>query len=161
MRLVTRLRRRWWAAGLVIVAGLAVALPLVLTGSAAQAGGPPVPRSAIKRLTAIARTAARANEDRRPAQVTAVLTTHALALTSATPGDLVPQGRRDKVYLVTLEGHFTANDATGPPGSAAPKGRWLSLVIDARTFRVTDAGVSPRRPPVAPASLGPVTYLHP
>jgi len=64
------------------------------------------------------------------------------------------------VYLVTLRGHFTAYLASGPPGAKAPTGTYLSLVIDARTFRGLDSGLAPRRPPVDLASLGPFTYLH-
>jgi hypothetical protein len=46
--------------------------------------------SSAPRLTVIAERAARLNGDRHPVWVTAVLTTHAQALTSATPGDLIP-----------------------------------------------------------------------
>jgi hypothetical protein len=63
------------------------------------------------------------------------------------------------VFLITMRGHFTATDATGPPGAKAPAGRYLSLVIDAKTFQGLDFGISPKPPPVPPASLGPVTYL--
>jgi hypothetical protein len=34
------------------------------------------------------------------------------------------------------------------------------VVIDAKMFRSLDSGISPKPPPVPPASLGPVTYLH-
>jgi hypothetical protein len=59
----------------------------------------------------------------------------------------------------TMRGRFIAREATGPPGAKAPTGRYLSLVIDAKTFRGLDFGISPKPPPVPPASLGPVTYL--
>ncbi|MGH3191203.1 MAG: hypothetical protein ACRDOL_28950, partial [Streptosporangiaceae bacterium] len=121
--------------------------------------GSPVPASAVPRLTAIAASVARSDGDPAPSQVTAVLTTHARALTSATPGDFVPGSGGVRVFLLTMQGRFTANDATGPPGSRAPTGRYLSLVVDVATFQVTDFGLSPRPPPVSPASLGPVTYL--
>jgi hypothetical protein len=88
-----------------------------------------------------------------------VLTTHAKALTSATPGDHVPGSAHVAVFLITMRGRFTARQATGPPGATAPAGRYLSLVIDATTFRGLDFGISPKPPPVPPASLGPVTYL--
>jgi hypothetical protein len=61
--------------------------------------------------------------------------------------------------LRTTRGHFTARDATGPPGAKAPTGRCLSLVIDAGTFQGLDFGLSLKPPPVTSASLGPVTYL--
>jgi hypothetical protein len=121
--------------------------------------GSPVPASAVPRLTAIAASVARSDGDAAPSQVTAVLTTHAKALTSATPGDLVPGSGGVRVFLLTMQGRFTATDATRPPGSRAPTGRYLSLVVDAATFQVTDFGLSPKPPPVSPASLGPVTYL--
>ena len=88
-----------------------------------------------------------------------MLTSHANALTSATPGDHVPGSAHVRVFLITMHGRFTAREAPRPPGAKAPTGRYLSLVVDARTFRGLDFGISPKPPPVAPASLGPVTYL--
>jgi hypothetical protein len=130
------------------------------TGSPAPTPtGSPVPASAVPMLTAIAASVARSDGDPTPSQVTAVLTTHAKALTSATPGDLVPGSGGVRVFLLTMQGRFTATDATRPPGSKAPTGRYLSLVVDAANFQVTDFGLSPKPPPVSPASLGPVTYL--
>ncbi len=122
------------------------------------AAGSPVPPAAVPRLTGLAGRAAKAAGDAAPSWMTAVLTTHARALTSATPGDFIPGAGSVRVFLITLRGHFTAN-GSGPPGAAAPTGRYLSLVVDARTFRVLDSGLSPKPPPVSPASLGPVTHL--
>ena len=99
------------------------------------------------------------NASRRINAITAVLTTHAKALTSATPGDFVPGSARVKVFLITMRGDFTANAVSRPSGAQAPTGRYLSLVIDARTFEGLDFGLSPKPPPVPPASLGPVTCL--
>jgi hypothetical protein len=127
-------------------------------GSAPGAGSP-VPASAISRLTMLASRAAKANGDADPEWMTAVLTTHAKALTSATPGDIVPGSGEARVYLVTMRGRFTAYESSPPPGAALPTGTYLSLVVDAGTFRVLDFGLSPTPPPVSPASLGPVTYL--
>ena len=124
-----------------------------------SASGSPVPASAISRLTALARRAAAANGDASPEWVTAVLTTHAKALTSATPGDLVPGAGGTRVYLITMRGHFTAYASSPPSGAALPTGEYLSLVVDAQTFQVLDSGLSPTPPPVSPASLGRVTYL--
>jgi hypothetical protein len=146
-------------AAAVLACGAAVAAGLAAAGCAASpaAAGSPVPARAILRLTVIAGRAAQASGDPAPAWMTAVLTTHAKALTSATPGDFVPGGRI-RVFLVTMQGHFVAN-APGPSGAAAPTGRYLSLVVDAKTFQVLDYGLSRAPPPVSPASLGPVTYL--
>ncbi|HKA42990.1 MAG TPA: hypothetical protein VKF40_13465 [Burkholderiales bacterium] len=124
--------------------------------------GQPVPASAVHRLTAIADRAVTLNGGHPVAWATAVVTTHAKALTSATPGDTTP-GAKAIVYLVTIKGRFVCRLCSGPPGSHAPTGTYLSLVIDARTFKGTDAGIGPKPPPVPPARFGPVTYLkvHP
>jgi hypothetical protein len=124
--------------------------------------GEPVPASAVNRLTAIADRAVTLNGGRPVVWATVVVTTHAKALTSATPGDTTP-GAKGIVYLVTIKGHFACGLCSGPSGSHAPTGAYLSLVIDARTFEGTDFGIGPKLPPVPPARFGPVTYLkvHP
>jgi hypothetical protein len=146
------------AAALACVAAALAGLAWGHAGSP-SAPGSPVPAPAISRLTALANRAATANGDASPQWITAVLTTHAKALTSATPGDLTPGGGI-KVYLVTMRGHFTAYGSSPPSGAALPTGEYLSLVVDAKTFEVLDFGLSPTPPPVPPASLGPVTYLR-
>jgi hypothetical protein len=137
-------------AAVVIVAGC---------GAATASAGRPVPKSAVSRLIKIAKRAARLNGDQHPLWATAVLTTHEKALLSATPGDTVSDRRHVAVYLVTIRGRFVCNLCSRPPGAKAPRGRYISIVLDARTFNGMDDGLSPNRPPVAPASLGPVTYL--
>jgi hypothetical protein len=123
--------------------------------------GRPVPPSAAARLAALAQHFARRSGGRPLTEATAVFTTHRKALTSATPGDVVPGSGAVPVYLVTMRGHFIVA-APGPPGAAAPAGRYASLVVDARTFSVLDLGIGDDPPPVSPASLGPVTdLLHP
>jgi hypothetical protein len=146
-------------AALAGAAALASVLAAAGCGRSAAATGPPVPALAISRLTAMAHRAATINGDPRPAWIAAVLTTRAKALTSATPGDYVPGSAHVKVFLITMRGHFTAREAAGPPGTKAPTGRYLSLVIDAKTFQGLDFGIGSKPPPVLPASLGPVTYL--
>jgi hypothetical protein len=146
------------AAALACVVAALAGLAWGWAGSS-SAPGSPVPASAISRLTALANSAAAASGDASPQWITAVSTTHAKALTSATPGDLTPGGGTE-VYLVTMRGRFTAYASSPPPGAALPTGEYLSLVVDANTFQVLDFGLSPTPPPVAPARLGPVTYLR-
>jgi len=124
--------------------------------------GQPVPASAVHRLTAIASRAVKLNGGHPVAWATAVVTTHAKALTSATPGDTTP-GAKTIVYLVTIKGHFVCNLCSVPPGGHAPTGTYLSIVINAKNFEGTDSGISPKPPPVSPARFGPVTHLklHP
>ena len=125
--------------------------------------GLPVPAAATHRLTAMADRAAKANGGAAPAWASAVVTTHEKALTSATPGDIVYVGEKTIVYLVTMKGHFIAGAVSVPLGvplgGHAPTGSYMSIVVDARTFKTLDVGLSSKSPPVAPASFGPVTYL--
>lgn len=155
-----------WA--LVVVSGLAAAgcsgsaaatVSTTVTGSPTVAGSR-VPASAISRLTTLASRTATDNGDSTPSWVTAVFTTRAKALTSASPGEYIPGSVHVLVFLVTMKGRFTDTESFGPPGSAVPTGRYLSIVVDAKTFRVLDYGLSGHPPRVSPASLGPVTVLR-
>ena len=179
----TTARRARAAAALACLAGLTLAgCGTYRTGAAGHAGtagqagqaqsygavlglsrpGRPVPPSAIPKLAAIAKRFARINGGHALTQATAVFTTHRKALTSATPGDLVPGSGGVPVYLVTLQGHFVAYGVSVPPGASAPTGRYASFVLNARTFDVMDLGIGENPPPVSPESLGPVTdLLHP
>ena len=127
--------------------------------SAGPAPGSPVPASAIERLTLIAEHVVEANGGVAPAWVSVVVTTRGEALASAAPGHWVAGDMQAVVYLMMMEGQFVANRAPRPQGAKAPTGRYLSVVLDAETFRRTDFGLGPNPPAVAPASLGPVTYL--
>ena len=140
-------------------AAMASVLAAAGCGQTPAAAGTPVPAAVIGRLTAIAHRAATINGDPAPVWITAVVTTRAKALTSATPGDYLPGSAHVKVFLITMRGHFTAREATGPAGAKAPTGRYLSLVIDAQTFQGLDFGISPSPPPVSPAGLGQVARL--
>ncbi|HET7016136.1 MAG TPA: hypothetical protein VFI65_19600 [Streptosporangiaceae bacterium] len=124
--------------------------------------GDPVPGAAVRRLTAIASRAVKLNGGHPVAWATAVVTTHAKALTSAAPGDTTPGGKAI-VYLVTIKGHFVCNLCSYPSGAHAPTGTYMSIVIDAKKFEGTDSGISNKPPPVSPATFGPVTHLklHP
>ncbi|MGN6678625.1 MAG: hypothetical protein ACTHKL_12745 [Streptosporangiaceae bacterium] len=118
-----------------------------------------MPKSAVSRLTEIAKHAARANGDQHPKWAIAVLTTHEQALRSATPGDTVANRRHVAVYLVTIRGRFVCKTCSVPPGAKAPKGRYISIVVDAKTFKDMDFGLSQKASMVSPSSLGPVTHL--
>ncbi len=124
--------------------------------------GSPVPASAIPRLRAIADRAAKENGGAVPSWISAVVTTQEEALTSATPGAVVPAGGKTVVYLVTMKGHFKFE--RGPRLLSGPRTHALtlnyqSLVVIAKTFEVTAGGLGPKPPPVAPSSLGPVSWL--
>ena len=143
---------------------LAVGSGLAAAGCAGSptVAGPPVPAPTISRLTVMGGRAAKADGDAAPLWMTAVLTTHAKALTSAITRQLVPGTNGVPVFLVTMRGHFPATATSRPPGAAAPTGGYLSIVVDARTFQVLNSGSAPaRRRSHPPASAG--TYLtgHP
>jgi hypothetical protein len=78
------------AAALACIWAAVFGLAAVGSAGSPSAAGSPVPAPAISRLTAIASRAAKVNGDSAPRGATAVLTTHAKAFTSATPGDLIP-----------------------------------------------------------------------
>ena len=156
--------RRGIAGILVGLAVIGLALSGAFTGQAAQArnalvAGQSIPSAAVARLEVIAASFAKYNGGHQPDWVTAVMTTHARALDSATPGDLEPQSANVVVYLITMEGDFIGYEASPPAGAALPTGRYLSIVVNARTYAVMDWGLSPKAPPVSPASLGPVRRL--
>lgn len=156
-------RVRWVIAVVIAALGIiTIALATSIPGASASGKplpGSPVPRTSISRLTEVADSFARVNGDTRPTSVSVVTTTHAKALTSATPGDALRNGVAKTVYLVTMKGSFKGYGASVPEGAAMPTGKYLSIVIDATTFRVLDWGLSGQPSSVSPSSLGPVTYL--
>lgn len=149
-------------AGLVIAGCGSGSVRLTSERTTVAVPGSPVPASAIPRLRAIADRAAKENGGAVPSWISAVVTTQEKALTSATPGAVTPTGGKTVVYLVTMKGHFKFE--RGPRvlsghWTHAPALNYQSLVVIARTFEVTAGGLSPKPPPVAPSSLGPVTWL--
>ena len=101
--------------------------------------------SRLARLATIARRAAVGNGERRPRGVVYVTTRGRFALTA---GDVTRPATRT-VYAIVLRGHFVARGVSRPPGASAPRGRYLELAVDPRTFEVTDFGVEPRAPNVS------------
>jgi len=156
--------RRGIAGILVGIAVIGLAVSGAFSGAAAQARnalvpGQPVPSSAVSKLDAIAAGFARENGGASPQWISAVVTSHAKALESATPGDAEDGLAGVTVYLLTMKGHFVDHEASVPPGAAVPTGGYLSIVVNARTFSIMDWGLSQKAPAVTPASLGPVRYL--
>jgi hypothetical protein len=174
MRWVVMGRLTWRIATLPCVA--AVLAGLVIAGCGSERAqltsqqatvaepGSPVPASAIPRLRAIADQLAKENGGAVPLWISAVVTTQQKAEASAIPGAFSPAGGKTVVYLVTMKGHFKWGGSR-PAAGRVPTGRYLSLVVSAeawrwrRTFEVTSVGLSPKPPPVAPSSLGPMTWL--
>ena len=118
-----------------------------------------VPSAARARLATIARGMAKANGDPHVEAVQAVATTHAQALRVATPGDLTSTPGSEPVYLILLQGSFTAYDASPPSGAPLPTGSFLCVVVDQKTFQVTDWGLSRHPPQIALSSLGSVARI--
>jgi hypothetical protein len=114
---------------------------------------PPTRSSAIsnRRLLAIAQQAAARNGDRFPSLIQhSALTTRRRA-NLVDSGDVVPYG--EPSYLIAIRGHFKG-DAPRPPGSKAPSGTVLTLVVNALTGKVTDGGLGDNYPDLA--KFGPV-----
>jgi hypothetical protein len=143
MRLLGTIQRTVGALAALAGAGALVSvLAAADSAGSVAAPGAPLPAAAIPRLTAIAHHAAAINGDPHPEWNTAVLTTRAKALTSATPGDYVPGSADVAAYLVTMHGRFTATHVSVPPGAKAPAGicRWSS------TLRPSGASTSASAP---------------
>jgi hypothetical protein len=142
-----------------VIAGCASSGPRAFAGSTASsgastpaAGDPPT----VQRLWAIANSAAVANGGTVFA-ADAVESTHSKAV-RVTMGDGVSGD--ELVWVVQVEGErrFVCNGCSRPPGATSPTGRYLLLVLDARTFDRTDFGIGPTVADLT--KLGPVVTLH-
>jgi hypothetical protein len=123
--------------------------------------GSPVPVSVIPRLKTIADRAAKENGDAAPSWISAVVTTQEQALAFVNGGS--GPGGDTVVYLVMMKGHFTWPRAGPVPLSGQPAhprtGHYVYVMVKAGTFEQIARGLRPGPPPVAPSSLGPVTWL--
>jgi hypothetical protein len=140
------------------IAAAALAVPLTAASPAGATAGSAVPASAIARLTSTALAVARRNGDAGAVSAEAVTTTRAKALREATPGDTVPQGGGQTVYLVVMKGRFTASFPM-PAGTRKPAGTYLSITLSPATFQLMDLGLSSHAPSVSLGSFGPVSML--
>jgi hypothetical protein len=76
-----------------------------------------------------------------------VKTSNKKALASATPTEEATLGVRNiTVYLMTMKGRFLSLPVPSPllPGGKPPTGKYLSIVVDAKTFHVLDLALSPK-----------------
>jgi hypothetical protein len=130
--------------------------------------GSPVPAPAIPRLRVIADQLAKENGDADPSWISAVVTTQEKAQASYSPGGGWGAGGKNIVYLVTMKGHFKSERGPVPllgHRTPAPTYNYQFVVVSAetwewrRTFDVISGGLSRTPPPLAPSSLGPVTWL--
>jgi hypothetical protein len=55
-----------------------------------------------------------------------------------------PPGPDQDVYVLVLHGHFTCDLCPRPPGSPAPKGTIAAFVLERRTLRPLEFGLSGR-----------------
>ena len=127
-----------------------------------SASGTPVPASAISRLRAVADRLVRGDSQTVPRWVSVVATSRKKALTAAEPFESYVVGPKNvPVYLMTMKGRFWPTPVPTPvlPGKRPPTGRYLSVLVDAKTFHVLYMGLGSQPPPIPPASLGPLTYL--
>jgi hypothetical protein len=101
--------------------------------------------------------------EQNPGNMKAVQTTHAAAMSLMYPGsrpgafnNFVADGTT--VYVITMTGHFTAYDATVPPGIPLPTGTDETLVID-NQGDVLDLSLNDNPEPTL-ASVGPVIDIE-
>jgi hypothetical protein len=104
----------------------------------------PTPPAAVTvtTLTVLAQEMASGADDPNVTVGDAVLTTQQAAVT-ATSGELV--NTNQPAYLVQLQGHFIALNASVPSGAKLPTGTYLIFIVDASSGSVIDWGVSSRK----------------
>lgn len=107
----------------------------VTSGPAADGNG-----NAIARLRLLAEDAARQNEG-SVLSAQAAMSSRARAV-EVTSGARV--GGEHEVWVIQVEGaeSFTFVGCRRPPGAPSPRGRFLTLVVDARSFVQSDFGIS-------------------
>ena len=100
------------------------------------------PAVTVTMLTVLAHQMATGADDSNVTVGDAVLTTQQAAST-ATSGSHVNANQPS--YLVQLQGHFTALDASVPSGAKLSTGTCLIFVVDASSGTMTEWGVSNRK----------------
>ena len=65
----------------------------------------------------------------------------------------------ETTYLILMTGNFTSPRGHSPAGGRTPTGRYLMVLIEPSTFRVTDRGLGDNPPPIALETFGPVSDL--
>jgi hypothetical protein len=93
-------------------------------------------------FAALARHASLVNGDSAPRNVQYVKTTRSRAA-AFTGGRAAKDG---PVYVIQLHGHFNGAYASVPPGHKRPSGTIMTIVVDAASGLVTDAGISDASP---------------
>ena len=159
-----RWNRRWIRDGL-IVSCFAVALALILMvagefeATVSPKSGIGIPTSAVAKLTLIAKQQAVLNRDANPTIALVVETTYGTALTVISSEGSMPQSAPESVYLIMMVGNFIGSRVSTSPRPSTSVSSYLSVIVDAHTFRVIDESLN-RTPPLVPlSSLGPGTTL--
>jgi hypothetical protein len=93
-------------------------------------------------LTALARSAAKADGDAHPSSAMVYASRRHEANVAAGAGTGVPG--RQLVYLVVVRGHFICTGCSGPAGAAPPRGDVITMVVSRKTLRGLDDGIGGR-----------------
>ncbi|MDP9164693.1 MAG: hypothetical protein M3O32_01260 [Actinomycetota bacterium] len=143
--------------GRMVNLGLAGALLLGLSACGTAKVGSDSDDPTMAKLRAIARHAAEANSGHAD-KAEAVKSTHSTGEKLASGGDIV-QGN-EPVWIVQVEGTFTCNSCSHPQGFRGTiAGHYLTITVDASTWRDTDFGIGDRRADLA--KLGKVIDVTP
>lgn len=146
----------------VSAATAAAAISATLTAGPSTASAQPstaISKPVAARLDSYALAVALRNGDPRPTSAQAVEATAKMALSAVTPANHVPQASNQPVYLIVMTGHFTINGA-GPSATRTITGKYLSVILDLRTFRAFGLGLSNRAPAIPLHRLGQVATLR-
>jgi len=103
----------------------------------------PEPQLSEKRILRIAITASKHAQDPHPSLIQHAAGTHFKAVLIG-QGDIVFEWNWS--YLIATRGHFIYSNISAPGSPAPIHGTVITLVVDARTGQITDAGLSNRYP---------------
>lgn len=94
----------------------------------------------LVKLSAIVRSAAKADGDTHPSSVMVFATRRHKANIAAGAGSGVPGSQ--PVYLVVVRGHFVCSKrCPGLPDAVPPRGDVITMVLDRRTLQALDSGI--------------------
>jgi hypothetical protein len=143
-----------------VLSGALAVFTALVVASCSEAPPPDditVPPSAVPRLTALASQFAQANGDARPKWADVMVELHLRDQLSAAPGGIVPNSHF--VFMVIMRGQFIDHVASPSTGAETRTGKYLSLVVDSRTFRVLEWGLTDQVPPASDTIIGQTTYI--
>ena len=133
---------RWRGALMLTSTGL---LAFLIAPASGTEGNQRVSAVAMAKLRSIARNVASVSGDSRLSAVTVVRTSGKLALATLDHRGATERGASGStVYVISMTGNFVGKGLHHPPGTPAPTGTALEIMVNSKTFWVLAIGLSNR-----------------